>query len=82
LQLLGLPQEGTLLDSANLTKVSNHCLDIGEVTGSGLGGIFFTLLSAFASVERERIASRISEVKQHRKAAGYYVGVFVDLGLM
>ena len=30
--------------------------------------------SAFATFERERIASRISEVKQMRKAQGYFVG--------
>lgn len=64
----------TTLQDLKDRGVSVHCLDIGEVTGSGLGGVFFTLLSAFASFERERIASRISEVKQHRKAAGYYVG--------
>jgi putative DNA-invertase from lambdoid prophage Rac len=40
----------------------------------GVGAIIFTILSAFASFERERIASRISEVKQMRKSQGYFVG--------
>ncbi len=44
------------------------------MTGNGVGAIIFTILSAFASFERERIAARISEVKQMRKAQGYYVG--------
>lgn len=62
--------------------VSVHCLDIGgEVTGSGIGGIFFTILSAFAEFERSRIASRISEVKQMRKAQGCYVGGRRGFGL-
>lgn len=44
------------------------------MTGNGVGAIIFTILSAFATFERERIASRISEVKQMRKAQGYFVG--------
>lgn len=44
------------------------------MTGNGVGAIIFTILSAFASFERERIASRISEVKQLRKSQGFYVG--------
>lgn len=44
------------------------------MTGNGVGAIIFTILSAFATFERERIASRISEVKQTRKAQGYFVG--------
>ena len=55
--------------------VSVHSIDLGgDVTGNGVGAIIFTILSAFASFERERIASRISEVKQMRKAQGFYVG--------
>ncbi|MEY4482069.1 MAG: hypothetical protein RIQ84_1231 [Pseudomonadota bacterium] len=54
---------------------SVHSIDLGgDVTGNGVGAIIFTILSAFASFERERIASRISEVKQMRKSQGYYVG--------
>lgn len=55
--------------------VSVHFIDLGgDVTGNGVGAIIFTILSAFATFERERIASRISEVKQMRKAQGYFVG--------
>lgn len=51
------------------------CIDLGGViTGTGIGSILFTVMSAFADFERSRIASRISEVKQMRKAQGYYVG--------
>jgi DNA invertase Pin-like site-specific DNA recombinase len=55
-------------------QISVHSLDMGEVTGSGVGGIIFTILSAFASFERDRVATRIKEVKQRRKADGFYVG--------
>ncbi len=55
--------------------VSVHSIDLGgDVTGNGVGAIIFTILSAFATFERERIASRISEVKQLRKSQGYFVG--------
>jgi len=54
--------------------ISVHSLDMGEVTGSGVGAIIFTILSAFASFERDRVATRIKEVKQRRKADGYFVG--------
>ena len=66
------------LNTLHLLKekgVSVHSIDLGgDVTGNGVGAIIFTILSAFASFERERIASRISEVKQMRKSQGYFVG--------
>lgn len=66
------------LNTLHLLKekgISVHSIDLGgDVTGNGVGAIIFTILSAFASFERERIASRISEVKQMRKSQGYFVG--------
>lgn len=66
------------LNTLHLLKekgVTVHSIDLGgDVTGNGVGAIIFTILSAFASFERERIASRISEVKQLRKSQGYFVG--------
>ena len=55
--------------------VSVHFIDLGgDVTGNGVGAIVFTILSAFATFERERIAARIREVKQLRKAQGKFTG--------
>lgn len=55
--------------------VSVHFIDLGgDVTGNGVGAIVFTILSAFASFERERIAARIREVKQLKKAQGKFTG--------
>ena len=55
--------------------VSVHSIDLGgDVTGNGVGAIIFTILSAFATFEKDRIATRIKEVKQRRKADGYFVG--------
>ncbi len=56
-------------------KVSVHFIDLGgDVTGNGIGAIVFTILSAFATFEKERIATRIKEVKQMKKAEGKFVG--------
>lgn len=44
------------------------------MTGNGVGAIVFTILSAFATFERERIAARIREVKQLKKAQGKFTG--------
>ena len=64
-----------VLHTLKAKGVSVHSIDLGgDVTGNGVGAIIFTILSAFATFERERIASRISEVKQMRKAQGYFVG--------
>ena len=55
--------------------VSVHSIDLGgDVTGNGVGAIIFTILSAFATFEKDRIATRIKEVKQKRKAEGFYIG--------
>ena len=55
--------------------VSVHFIDLGgDVTGNGVGAIVFTILSAFATFERERIAARIREVKQLKKSQGKFTG--------
>ncbi len=55
--------------------VSVHFLDLGgEVTGNGVGAIIFAVLSSLAAFERERIATRIREVKQMQRAQGKFCG--------
>lgn len=52
-----------------------HFIDLGgDVTGNGIGAIVFTILSAFATFEKERIAARIREVKQIKKTQGKFTG--------
>lgn len=56
-------------------KVHIHFIDLGgDVTGNGIGAIIFTILSAFATFEKERIATRIREVKQIKKLQGKFTG--------
>lgn len=63
------------LHSLKELGVSVHSIGLGgDVTGNGMGAIIFTILSAFATFEKERIVTRIKEVRQHRKAEGYFVG--------
>ena len=55
--------------------INVHFIDLGgEVTGSGVGAVIFGIMSVFANFEKDRIASRIREVKQMQKAQGRFVG--------
>lgn len=64
-----------VLHELKARNVSVHFIDLGgDVTGNGVGAIVFIILSAFATFERERIAARIREVKQLKKAQGRFTG--------
>jgi putative DNA-invertase from lambdoid prophage Rac len=61
--------------------VSVHFIDLGgDVTNDGIGSVIFTILSAFATFERDRIATRIREVKQVQKGEGKFLGGFTRFG--
>ena len=61
--------------------VSVHFIDLGgDVTNDGIGSVIFTILSAFATFERERIATRNREVKQVQKSDGKFLGGFTRFG--
>jgi putative DNA-invertase from lambdoid prophage Rac len=61
--------------------VSVHFIDLGgDVANDGIGSVIFTILSAFATFERDRIATRIREVKQVQKADGKFLGSFTRFG--
>lgn len=71
------------LHSLKERGVSVHFIDLGgDVTNDGIGSVIFTILSAFATFERERIATRIREVKQVQKAEGKFLGGFTKFGYM
>lgn len=55
--------------------VSLHMIDLGgDVTGNGISKLMFTILSAVAEAERDRIRERISDVKSDQKKRGRYLG--------
>ncbi len=61
--------------------VGLYLLDLGgEVTGNGIGAMVFTIMSAVAQFERERIAERIADVKADQKSRGRYLGGSVPFG--
>jgi DNA invertase Pin-like site-specific DNA recombinase len=61
--------------------ISLHMIDLGgDVTGNGISKLVFTILSAVAEAERDRIRERISVVKADQKARGAYLGGKMPFG--
>jgi putative DNA-invertase from lambdoid prophage Rac len=55
--------------------VGLHMIDLGgDVTGNGISKLVFTILSAVAENERDRIRERIRDVKRHLALQGIYGG--------
>jgi putative DNA-invertase from lambdoid prophage Rac len=55
--------------------ISLHMIDLGgDVCGNGISKLVFTILSAVAENERERIRERIRDVKRHMAHMGLYNG--------
>jgi DNA invertase Pin-like site-specific DNA recombinase len=55
--------------------VGLHMIDLGgDVTGNGISKLVFTILSAVAENERDRIRERIRDVKRHLASQGVYGG--------
>jgi len=68
------------LEEFKKRKIKLFLLDMGEVTGNGIAAMVFTILSAVAQFERERIAERIAESKALAKSQGRYTGGVVPFG--
>ena len=61
--------------------ISLHMVDLqGDVTGNGISKLVFTILSAVAEAERDRIRERIRDVKADQKTRGRYLGGSVPFG--
>src|SRR3984893_17706046 len=55
--------------------VSLHMIDLGgDVAGTGISKLVFTILSAVAEAERDRIRERIRDVKADQRQRQRYVG--------
>jgi putative DNA-invertase from lambdoid prophage Rac len=60
---------------------SLHMIDLGgDVTGNGIAKLVFTILSAVAEAERDRIRERVAVVKADQKTRGRYLGGKVPFG--
>ena len=66
------------LDSLEALKakgVALHLIDLGgDVTGNGISKLVFTILSAVAESERDRIKGRITETKADQRKRGRHLG--------
>ncbi|MFN8831400.1 MAG: recombinase family protein [Labrys sp. (in: a-proteobacteria)] len=63
------------------TGVSLHMIDLGgDVTGNGIAKLVFTILSAVAENERDRIRERIKTVKADQRQRSRYLGGSVPFG--
>jgi putative DNA-invertase from lambdoid prophage Rac len=61
--------------------VSLHMIDLGgDVTGNGISKLVFTILSAVAEAERDRIRERIRDVKADQRKRNRYLGGIVPFG--
>src|SRR3712207_4737419 len=61
--------------------VALHMIDLGgDVTGNGISKLLFTILSAVAEAERDRIRERIFDMKQDQRQRGRYLGGRVPFG--
>jgi DNA invertase Pin-like site-specific DNA recombinase len=55
--------------------VSLHMIDLGgDTTGNGVSKLVFTILSAVAEAERDRIRERVSDTKADQRQRGWYLG--------
>ena len=61
--------------------VSLHMIDLGgDTTGNGISKLVFTILSAVAEAERDRIRERVKEVKADQRRRRRYLGGVVPFG--
>jgi len=68
-------------DRLKAEDISLHMIDLGgDVTGNGISKLVFTILSAVAEAERDRIRERIRDVKTDQRQRGRYLGGVVPFG--
>lgn len=70
-----------VLEGLKALGVSLHLIDLGgDVTGNGIAKLVFTILSAVAEAERDRIKERITDTKRDQRRRGRYLGGDVPFG--
>ena len=63
------------LEQLKEERVALHMIDLGgDVTGNGISKLVFTILSAVAENERDRIRERVRDVKRHRASQRLFNG--------
>jgi putative DNA-invertase from lambdoid prophage Rac len=63
------------LEELKEQSIGLHMIDLGgDVCGNGISKLVFTILSAVAENERDRIRERIRDVKRHLASQGRFLG--------
>ena len=63
------------LEELKKDKIGLHLIDLGgDVWGNGISKLVFTILSAVAENERDRIRERVRDAKRHRAEQRLYNG--------
>jgi DNA invertase Pin-like site-specific DNA recombinase len=63
------------LEELKKDKIGLHLIDLGgDVCGNGISKLVFTILSAVAENERDRIRERVRDAKRHRAEQRLYNG--------
>ncbi|WP_339950950.1 recombinase family protein [uncultured Albimonas sp.] len=71
----------TTLEALKARRVRLFLKDMGgDVTGTGVASLVFSILAAVAQFERERIAERIAESRARLREGGRYVGGRIPFG--
>ena len=72
-----------VLQQLKARGISLHMVDLGgDVTGNGISKLVFTILSAVAEAERDRIKERIRDMKRDQKERGRFLGGTAPFGWM
>ena len=70
-----------ILGKLQKQSISLHMIDLGgDTTGNGISKLVFTILSAVAEAERDRIRERVSDVKRDQRQRGRFLGGTVPFG--
>jgi DNA invertase Pin-like site-specific DNA recombinase len=70
-----------VLATLKCKEVALHMIDLGgDVCGNGISKLVFTILSAVAEAERDRIRERIATVKADQRQRGRYLGGVAPFG--
>jgi putative DNA-invertase from lambdoid prophage Rac len=70
-----------ILAKLKAQDISLHVIDLGgDVTGNGISKLVFTILSAVAEAERDRIRERVATVKADQRQRGRYLVGKVPFG--
>lgn len=70
-----------ILEDFKARGIGLHLIDLGgDVCSDGISKLVFTILSAVAEAERDRIRERIATVKQDQKSRGCYLGGIIPFG--